>query len=129
MREKHGDETLLVGLTTYAGTVTAASQWGGPAERKRVRRALPGSWEELFHEHELDRFWLEPREMRGRRLERAIGVVYRPETERVSHYFHARLADQFDVVIHIDETHALEPLERSSEWEAGELPETYPWGV
>jgi erythromycin esterase-like protein/predicted phosphoribosyltransferase len=129
MREKHGDETLLVGLTTYAGTVTAASEWGGPAERKRVRRALPGSWEELFHEHELDRFWLEPRELRGRRLERAIGVVYRPETERVSHYFHARLADQFDAVIHIDETHALEPLERSSEWEAGELPETYPWGV
>ena len=129
VRERHGDETLLVGFTTYEGTVTAASDWGGPAERKRVRRALPGSWEELFHEREPDRFWLEPRELRGRRLERAIGVVYRPETERASHYFHARLADQFDAVIHIDETHALEPLERTSEWEAGDLPETYPWGV
>jgi erythromycin esterase-like protein/predicted phosphoribosyltransferase len=129
VRERHGDETLLVGFTTYQGTVTAASDWGGPAERKRVRRALPGSWEELFHEREADRFWLDPRELRGRRLERAIGVIYRPETERVSHYFHARLADQFDAVVHIDETHALEPLERTSEWEAGELPETYPWGV
>jgi erythromycin esterase-like protein len=129
VREHHGDETLLVGFTTYEGTVTAASDWGGPAERKRVRRALPGSWEELFHDRGLDRFWLEPGELRGRRLERAIGVVYRPETERISHYFHARLADQFDAVIHLDETHALEPLERSSEWEAGELPETYPWGV
>jgi erythromycin esterase-like protein len=62
-------------------------------------------------------------------LERAIGVVYRPETERISHYFHARIADQFDAVIHVDETHAAEPLERTSQWEDGELPETYPWGV
>jgi erythromycin esterase-like protein/predicted phosphoribosyltransferase len=129
VRERHGDETLLVGFTTYHGTVTAASDWGGPAERKRVRRALPGSWEELFHERELPRFWLEPTNLPGRRLERAIGVVYIPETERISHYFHARLAEQFDAVIHIDETHALEPLERTSEWEAGELPETYPFGV
>jgi erythromycin esterase-like protein len=129
VRERHGDDAVLVGFTTYEGTVTAASDWDRPAERKRVRRALPGSWEELFHERELDRFWLDPRDLRGRRLERAIGVVYRPETERISHYFHARLADQFDAVIHIDETHALEPLERTSEWQAGELPETYPWGV
>jgi erythromycin esterase-like protein/predicted phosphoribosyltransferase len=129
VRERYGDRSLLVGFTTYEGTVTAASDWGGPAERKRVRRALPGSWEELFHERGVDRFWLDPRDMRGRRLERAIGVVYRPETERVSHYFNAKLADQFDAVIHIDETHALEPLERTSEWVAGELPETYPWGV
>jgi erythromycin esterase-like protein len=129
VRQQHGDETLLVGFTTYAGTVTAASDWGGPAERKRVRRALPGSWEELLHGHDLARFWLDPAELRGRRLERAIGVVYRPETERMSHYFHARLADQFDAVIHIDETHALEPLERASKWEPLEPPETYPWGV
>jgi erythromycin esterase-like protein/predicted phosphoribosyltransferase len=128
-RERHGDDALLVGFTTYQGTVTAASDWGGPAERKRVRRALPGSWEDLLHQRGMDRFWLEPRDLPGRRLERAIGVVYRPETERISHYFLARLADQFDAVIHIDETHALEPLERSSEWETGELPETYPWGV
>jgi hypothetical protein len=59
----------------------------------------------------------------------AIGVVYRPETERISHYFQGRLADQFDAVIHLDETHALEPLEPTSEWDTGELPETYPFGV
>ena len=63
------------------------------------------------------------------RLERAIGVVYRPETERISHYFHARLAPQFDSVIHIDESQAVQPLERTSAWEPGELPETYPFGV
>jgi erythromycin esterase-like protein/predicted phosphoribosyltransferase len=128
VRERHGDECLAVGFTTYSGTVTAASDWGGPAERKRVRRALPGSWEELFHSAELPRMLLST-PPKGRRLERAIGVVYQPQTERLSHYFHARIADQFDAVIHIDETHALEPLERTSEWEAGELPETYPWGV
>jgi erythromycin esterase-like protein/predicted phosphoribosyltransferase len=129
VRERHGDETLIVGFTTYTGTVTAASDWGAPAERKQVRRALPGSWEELLHEQGTAAFLLDPAGLRGRRLERAIGVIYRPETERISHYFHARLADQFDAVIHLDETHALEPLERTSKWEAGELPETYPYGV
>jgi erythromycin esterase-like protein len=63
------------------------------------------------------------------RLERAIGVVYLPETERLSHYFHARLSDQFDAVLHFDETRAVEPLERTAEWEAGEAPETFPFGV
>jgi erythromycin esterase-like protein/predicted phosphoribosyltransferase len=129
MRERHSEETLLVGFTTYTGTVTAASDWDGPAERKHVRPALPGSWEELFHERGLKAFLLDTADIRGRRLERAIGVVYRPETERISHYFNARLAEQFDAVIHLDETHALEPLERTSEWERGEFPETYPWGV
>jgi erythromycin esterase-like protein len=129
VRERHGGDALLVGFTTYTGTVTAASAWGGPAERKQVRPALPGSWEELFHEQDRPAFLVDPSELSGRRLERAIGVVYQPETERISHYFHARLADQFDAVIHLDETHAVEPLERTSEWEAGELPETYPYGV
>jgi predicted phosphoribosyltransferase len=128
-RERHGAEALLVGFTTYTGTVTAASDWGAVAERKHVRRALPGSWEELFHERGVPRFVLDAASLRGRRLERAIGVVYRPETERISHYFHARLSDQFDVVVHLDETSAVEPLERTSVWEEGELPETYPWGV
>jgi erythromycin esterase-like protein len=132
VRERHGRASLVVGFTTYEGTVTAASDWGLPAERKVVRPALPGSWEELLHGMGPSRFMLEPKALSrlgGRRLERAIGVIYRPQTERQSHYFHARLADQFDVVIHIDETHAVEPLERTSEWEEGELPETYPWAV
>jgi erythromycin esterase-like protein/predicted phosphoribosyltransferase len=122
-------EAVLVGFTTYHGTVTAASDWGGPAQRKRVRRALPGSWEELFHASEPGRFLVDPATLAGRRLERAIGVVYRPETERISHYFHARLADQFDAIVHLDETHAVEPLEMTSEWERGELPDTYPTGI
>jgi erythromycin esterase-like protein/predicted phosphoribosyltransferase len=129
VRERVGPAALLVGFSTYSGTVTAASEWGGPAERKRVRRALPGSWEELLHEVHAPRFLLDPSGLKGRRLERAIGVVYRPETERVSHYFHARIADQFDALIHIDETTAVEPLQRESEWVRGELPETYPTGV
>ena len=94
-----------------------------------MRPALPGSWEDLLHEQGADAFLLDPSRLNGRRLERAIGVIYQPETERISHYFHARLADQFDAVMHIDETTAVEPLERTSQWEAGELPETFPTGI
>jgi erythromycin esterase-like protein len=129
VRQRHGRDAFLTGFTTYSGTVTAASDWGGVAERKRVRRALDGSWEKLFHESGRPRFVLAPEGLGGTRLERAIGVIYRPETERLSHYFEAELPRQFDAVIHIDETHAVEPLELTSEWEAGELPETYPWAV
>jgi erythromycin esterase-like protein/predicted phosphoribosyltransferase len=129
VRERYGDEPLLVGFTTYDGTVTAASDWGGEAERKHVRPAIEGSWEDLFHRQGVPQFLIDTEPLRERRLERAIGVVYRPQTERFSHYFHARIADQFDTVVHLDRTHAVEPLERRSEWEAGELPETYPWGV
>lgn len=67
--------------------------------------------------------------LRRERLERAIGVIYLPETERVSHYFHARLSNQFDAVLHFDETRAIEPLERTGEWETGEVPETFPSGM
>ncbi|HEX8854822.1 MAG TPA: erythromycin esterase family protein [Thermoleophilaceae bacterium] len=128
-REMYDGEAMLVGCTTYSGAVTAASDWGGVAERKRVRPALGGSWEELLHEQAGQDMIVETAGMLGPRLERAIGVVYRPETERISHYFHAQLADQFDAVIHIDDTRAVEPLEITSEWERGELPETYPFGV
>jgi len=136
IREHFGRETVLIGFSTYSGSVTAASDWGARAERKNVRPALPGSYEELFHEIGLPRFWINLRErgdkidtLRAPRLERAIGVIYRPETERSSHYFHARLPEQFDVLIHIDETRAVEPLERTSIWDKGELPETYPFTV
>ena len=136
VRQHFADEVVLVGFTTYHGTVTASSDWGGQAERKRVRPALHGSFEALFHEVGLKRFLLLLREesqlkaaLRQPLLERAIGVIYRPETERLSHYFHARLSDQFDAVIHFDETRAVEPLERTSMWEAGEAPETFPSGI
>lgn len=69
------------------------------------------------------------RQLAAPRLERAIGVVYLPESERASHYFHARLPEQFDVVLHFDETRALEPLERNALWEAGEAAETFPSGL
>src|SRR5438094_2510277 len=134
-RERFGNEAVLIGFTTYHGTVTAASDWGSPAERKKVRPALEGSYEDLFHQTGLPRFWIDLRGagqigvLQQRRIERAIGVIYRPETERLSHYFHARLPEQFDSVIHIDETQAVEPLERTSIWEEGELPETYPFKV
>jgi erythromycin esterase-like protein/predicted phosphoribosyltransferase len=132
-REKHGSDAVLVGFSTYCGTVTAASDWGGLAERKRVRPALAGSYETLFHMARPERFLLimdddevTARQLSAPRLERAIGVIYRPDTERQSHYFRARLADQFDAVIHIDETSAVEPLETTSDWEMGEPPETFP---
>jgi len=131
-RERWPDDVLLVGFTTYSGTVTAASGWDAPAERKRVRPALPESYEALFHEAGESRFLVDllrgptAETLRRPRLERAIGVIYRPETERASHYFSARLAGQFDAVVHIDETRAVEPLERTAGWALGEPPETYP---
>jgi erythromycin esterase-like protein len=133
IRQRHSQDAVLVGFTTYTGTVTAASGWDGPAERKHVRPALRGSYEALFHETGIPNFLLPlSREddasslLREPRLERAIGVIYLPRSERASHYFHAHLSDQFDVVLHFDETRAVEPLERSAAWEAGEVPETYP---
>jgi erythromycin esterase-like protein len=136
VREKYGRDAVLIGFTTHHGTVTAASDWGGVAERKRVRPALPGSCEALFHSALAARFLLTWRSngaigdaLRDPRLERAIGVIYRPETERMSHYFQARLQQQFDAVLHFDETRAVEPLEYTSEWEAGEVPETFPFAV
>jgi erythromycin esterase-like protein len=135
-RERFGEHVFGIGFSTYYGTVTAARDWGDPAECRRVRPGLPGSYEELFHATEVPRFWLNLREanaatklLRERRLQRAIGVIYRPETERWSHYFEACLPEQFDALIHLDETRALEPLERNSEWVRGELPETYPEGL
>lgn len=135
-REKYAGDAVLVGFTTHHGTVTAASDWGKSAECKRVRPALADSYEALFHAAGRDRFLLimndsdaVAQQLRTPRLERAIGVIYRPETERHSHYFRARLPDQFDVVLHFDETSAVKPLEITEEWEAGELPETFPFAV
>lgn len=136
VRQRFGDESVLVGFTTCLGSVTAASEWDGPAERKRVRPALADSYEALFHETGNADFLLTFRDnkllsdaLREIRLERAIGVIYLPNSERQSHYFDARLSDQFDAVIHLDQTQALEPLERYALWESGEPPETFPTGV
>jgi erythromycin esterase-like protein/predicted phosphoribosyltransferase len=136
VREHYGASAVLVGFTTYTGTVTAASEWDGPVHRKHVRPALAGSYERMFHEVQIPRFLVPLRTdlelasaLSASRLERAIGVLYLPETERASHYFHARLSDQFDFVLHFDETRAVEPLERGALWEAGEVAETFPSGL
>jgi erythromycin esterase-like protein/predicted phosphoribosyltransferase len=136
VRERFGSAAVLVGFTTFTGTVTAASDWDGPAERKQVRPAIGGSCERLLHEAGVPRMLLPLRSdpdlaavFATPRLERAIGVLYLPATERRSHYFRARLADQFDYVLHFDRTRAVEPLERTSMWEAGEVEETYPSGL
>jgi erythromycin esterase-like protein len=135
VRERY-PEAVLVGFTTYTGTVTAASNWGEMHETKRVRPALAGSYEALFHEIGVPGFLVTfagderlSAEFRSERLERAIGVIYRPETERASHYFYARLADQFDAVLHFDETHAIEPLSHAEEEQTAEVPDTYPAGL
>src|SRR5205085_3180382 len=136
VRQRYGNQAVLVGFSTHSGTVTAASNWDGPAERKRVRPALAGSYETLFHDVGRSRFMLDLRHggaaaeaLWQQRLERAIGVIYLPQSERVSHYFYATMPEQFDVVLHFDETRAVEPLERTAGWEAGEAPDTFPFGV
>ncbi|MDP9349521.1 MAG: erythromycin esterase family protein, partial [Gemmatimonadota bacterium] len=129
-RERWERDVVLVGFTTHTGTVTAASDWDEPPQLKRVRPALAGSYEALLHAVEIPRFFLPLRDggalaeaFGEHRLERAIGVIYLPRSERVSHYFHARLARQFDAVIHVDETRAVEPLEINPEWRRGDTPE------
>ena len=136
IRQKYGSDSVLVGFTTYTGTVTAATDWDDPGEQKHVRPALPDSYELGFHDLGIPRFFLRLGDsaagtalLAKPRLERAIGVIYRPETERVSHYFRADLRRQFDAIFHFDETRALEPLEKPEPWHDVELPETYPTGI
>lgn len=136
VREGYGERAVLIGFTTYSGTVTAASEWGAVAERKVVRPALNGSVEELMHEVDRPEFLVSAVISRDAaepldtvRLGRAIGVIYLPATERQSHYYHVRPGDQFDAIIHIDRTTALEPLDVNSVWVKGETPETYPTGL
>jgi erythromycin esterase-like protein len=133
VRTRHGLDAVSIGFLTYGGTVTAASDWDEPAQRMRVRPALPGSYEALFREWgrenrfvDLTRSDPAIRRLAEPYLERAIGVIYRPETERHSHYFHARLTQQFDGVLYYDTTRAVEPLERTGLWERGEVAETFP---
>jgi protein-L-isoaspartate(D-aspartate) O-methyltransferase len=135
-RRSFGERAYLVGFGTDHGTVAAATEWGGAREVKEVRPAHPRSYEALFHATGVPRFLLPLRqakreavrdELTPARLERAIGVVYRPETELQSHYFQARLPRQFDEWVWFDETHAVHPLGGGPP-ELG-LPETYPFGL
>ncbi|MHB0775723.1 erythromycin esterase family protein [Halomonas sp. WWR20] len=135
VRQRFGHDTaLLVGFTTHTGYVSAAQDWDGPVEHRWVRPSLEGSYERLFHDSGLDRFYLPLDSDRATSLdepllERAIGVIYRPETERWSHYFQASLPGQFDAVFHLDETTAVEPFDAGDLWRQEEIPDTYPFGV
>ncbi|MGB9116028.1 protein-L-isoaspartate(D-aspartate) O-methyltransferase [Bradyrhizobium sp.] len=134
-RKEFGDHAYLVGFGTHSGTVAAASAWDGPMEIKNVQPSLQNSYEQLCHATGHARFMLG---LRGRsdlcgpsglgkeRLERAIGVIYRPETEMASHYFRANLPRQFDEYIWFDNTSAVTPLDTA---EVKGLPDTYPFGV
>ena len=128
VREAVGASALIVGFSTYTGHVSAASEWGGDVEHKWVRPALHDSYEYLLHSTGLDRFFLplqgdasEP--LREVMLERAIGVIYLPQTERESHYFLTSLSLQFDALFHLDETSAVDPLEAPQQWHRRERPE------
>ena len=134
-RQAYGAEACLVGFGTHAGTVAAATDWDGSMEVKTVRPSLPGSYEALCHQVGAERFLLDLRPgqhddlrrvLARPRLERYIGVIYRPETERWSHYSHATLPDQYDAFAWFDETHAVTPL--PTPVTAGE-DETYPFGL
>jgi erythromycin esterase-like protein len=134
-RMAHGDEAVAIGFGTDRGTVAAASEWGGAMEVKTVRPARSDSWEHAFRHSGFARSltdWRGPAQrtladnLRRRLLERAIGVVYRPESELLSHYFEAVLAEQFDAYVWFEETTPVTPL--GPERPTG-VPETWPFGL
>jgi erythromycin esterase-like protein len=138
VREEHpAEQTYLLGFTTHTGSVAAASDWDAPVAFKAVLPSLADSIERLMHDTGLDRFILPlrgaPQALREalaqERLERAIGVIYRPDTERWSHYFGASLSQQFDALVHLDTTQALRPLDRDALLQHAAEAETYPSGV
>ena len=134
-RRRFGDQVSLIGFGTDRGTVAAAGDWGGGMEVMAVRPSHSASYERICHDSGVPAFLLHLRdparealrhELSMARLERAIGVIYRPDTELASHYFQAVLPAQFDEYIWFDETHAIEPLGRGH---ARGLPDTYPFGL
>ena len=135
-RERFGDDTALIGFGTHGGTVAAATDWDGDMEVKRVRPSHRDSYERLCHECGVSRFLLDLSEnldeaVRRRllepRLERFIGVIYRPETELMSHYADASLPQQFDTFVWFDETSAVTPL--GPQHAKPGVPDTYPFGL
>jgi protein-L-isoaspartate(D-aspartate) O-methyltransferase len=134
-RKAFSSDVELVGFGTDRGTVAAASDWDGPVEIKDVRPSLEDSYERLCARTEIPKFLLDLRadrngalvaDLKRQRLERAIGVIYRPETERQSHYFHATLPDQFDLWVWFAETTAVKPL---AGVERHDVAETWPFGL
>ena len=135
-RQRYGDDCRSIGFTTYSGTVTAASEWDGPTRKIPVRPARADSYESLMHDIGIPAFTLNLQKrsrvadsLRSPMRERAIGVIYRPESELASHYFEASLSDQFDAIIHFDESCAVEPMELEAEKSYGEPAETFSSGI
>ncbi|HEY0012792.1 MAG TPA: protein-L-isoaspartate(D-aspartate) O-methyltransferase [Allosphingosinicella sp.] len=140
VKERFGEASRLIGFGTHTGTVAAATDWDGEMEVKRVRPSLPGSYERVCHDAGVPRFLLDMRQgvneeaveaLLEPRLERFIGVIYRPETERWSHYAEAVLPNQFDAFVWVDETSAVTPL--PGETQPGETwpgeDDMYPFGL
>jgi erythromycin esterase-like protein len=133
-RERFGEAAALIGFGCHAGAVAAATHWGGDMEVQSIRPSHEGSIERLCHEAGAPAFLLDlrgdealERELRAPRLERFIGVVYRPDTELASHYMKASLPDQFDAYVWFDETAAITPL--GPEHARQGAPDTWPFGV
>jgi erythromycin esterase-like protein len=140
VREQFPGMSFHLGFTTFSGTVTAAHDWDQEPDFQVVLPAMEDSYEKQFHDSEVPQFWLNLRNssennnglllslLSEEHLERAIGVVYRPATEFISHYLYANLPRQFDAIMHFDLTHALIPLEKSEKWlkRAKDDPETFP---
>jgi erythromycin esterase-like protein len=139
VKEKFGDRSRLIGFGTHKGTVAAADDWDEPMKVKAVRPSMPDSYERMSHDAGVPHFLLDLRHgatdraleegLATPRLERFIGVIYRPETERWSHYAEAELANQFDAWVWFDETRAVTPLATEAEAEARGTEETYPFGL
>jgi erythromycin esterase-like protein len=136
VRERHQRSAVLIGLSTHEGQVMAASTWDGPHQRQRVLPSPADSYERLLHATGIERFMLALRDapdvqaaLQVPRRQRAIGVIYRPDTELQSHYPRACLPQQFDAVLHIDTSCAVEPLDVREPAAAPEAPETYPSGI
>jgi protein-L-isoaspartate(D-aspartate) O-methyltransferase len=139
VKEKFGEQARLIGFGTHTGTVAAADDWDEPMKVKDVRPSMPDSYEQMCHMAEVPRFLLDLRHgvlarpleeaLLQPRLERFIGVIYRPETERWSHYAEAVLPNQFDAWVWFDETRAVTPLAAEAEEEARGTEETYPFGL
>jgi len=133
-RKEFGNQSYSIGFGTFTGTVAAASDWDGPMEIKTVRPAMPESYEYVCHQTAIPSFLLDLRKapaavlnaLRKPRLERAIGVIYRPNTELASHYFQAVLPEQFDEYVWFDRTNAVTPFETK---ELEDMPDTYPFGL
>lgn len=136
IEDKYKDKSLLIGITGSCGTVLAADNWDEPGRVKKMNRPLPGSYEELFYGLKNRGFVLDLRDNNAAvaglvvpRLQRSIGVIYKPETERYSHYLEVCLPEQFNFLLHFDETTAIKPLDTQTRKHYAEYGETYPSGL